>query len=312
MIWERFMSAALKDAPMLPFTPPDPSLWPKPAIVNPAGGRGKPISTPTFTPTTSSTLPPDTAPTPPSTAASTTNWSPPRPRPHHLRDEWPVAVGSTGDGDRYIAALMTSLEQLLVVQEHDSALDQLRHRRANLPERQVLTRAEGVIQALAGPLTEASDRRDVVARDVRRLEDEAVAFGEKVKEVEAAMYSGSVTSPRELQAMQADVEQLQRHQRALEDRELELMERQEAIDGELAGLRSRIEAAEADIDRARVSLEADEAAIDREAAAEAAAAGGGRRRGPARSALPVREVPGAGPRDRGGACPWATPVRAAG
>ena len=72
MIWERFMSAALKDAPMLPFTPPDPSLWPKPAIVNPAGGRGKPISTPTFTPTTSSTLPPDTAPTPPSTPPSTT------------------------------------------------------------------------------------------------------------------------------------------------------------------------------------------------------------------------------------------------
>ena len=38
------------------------------------------------------------------------------------------------------------------------------------------------------------------------------------------MYSGSVSSPRELQAMQADVEQLRRHQRNLENRELELME----------------------------------------------------------------------------------------
>ncbi len=166
---------------------------------------------------------------------------------------------------------MTSLEQLLVVQEHDSALDQLRHRRATLPDRQVLTRAEDVIEALAGPLIEATDRRDVVVRDVRRLEDEAVASADKVKEVEAAMYSGSITSPRELQAMQADVEQIQRHQRALEDRELELMERQEAIDAELTMLRSGIEAAEADIDRARVSLEANEAEIDRAAAAEAAA-----------------------------------------
>jgi uncharacterized protein len=183
----------------------------------------------------------------------------------------PAAAGSTDDGGRYIATLMTSLEQLLVVQEHDSALEQLRHRRANLAERQVLTRAEAVIHSLAGPLTEATDRRDVVTRDVRRLEDEAVASATKVKEVEAAMYSGSVTSPRELQAMQADVEQLQRHQRALEDRELELMERQEAIDEELATLRSRIEQAERDIAGAQVALETNEAAIDREVAAESAA-----------------------------------------
>ena len=51
------------------------------------------------------------------------------------------------------------------------------------------------------------------------------------------MYSGSITSPRELQAMQTEVEQLRRHQRALEDRELELMESQEAIDAELARAR---------------------------------------------------------------------------
>ena len=134
----------------------------------------------------------------------------------------------------------------------------------------MLTRAESVIQQLSGPLSEATDRRDVVARDVRRLEDEAVASAAKIKEVEASMYSGSITSPRELQAMQADVEQLQRHQRALEDRELELMERQESIDEELAGISDQIAGAEADIASARVALETNEAEIDREAAAESA------------------------------------------
>ena len=43
---------------------------------------------------------------------------------------------------------MSSLEQLLVVQEHDSAAEDLRHRRATLPEREVLTRAEAEVAAL--------------------------------------------------------------------------------------------------------------------------------------------------------------------
>jgi predicted nucleic acid-binding Zn-ribbon protein len=165
---------------------------------------------------------------------------------------------------------MTSLEQLLVVQEHDSALDQLRHRRANLPERKVLAAAESVVAELAGPSAEVRGRRDDVARDVRRLEDEASAVAAKVGEVEQAMYSGTITSPKELQAMQADVDQLRRHQRTLEDRELELMERQEEIDGELDGLQGRISDAEAEITRSRALLAEQEGEIDEEAAGEQA------------------------------------------
>jgi predicted nucleic acid-binding Zn-ribbon protein len=163
---------------------------------------------------------------------------------------------------------MTSLEQLLEVQERDSALDQLRHRRVTLPERTVLAAAEAVVTEFAGPTAAAQERRDVVARDVRRLEDEAEAVHAKVDEVQKAMYSGTITSPKELQAMQADVEQLQRHQRTLEDRELELMERQEEIDGELSGLQGRVGEAAAEIERSRRLLAEQEADIDGEIAAE--------------------------------------------
>ena len=95
------------------------------------------------------------------------------------------------------------------------------------------------------------------------------------------MYSGSITSPRELQAMQGEVEQLRRHQRALEDRELELMESQEAIDGELAALAGRVGAAEDRASVARAAVVEQEAVIDAEIATEtdartAAAAGGSR------------------------------------
>ncbi len=46
IIWQKFMTEALKGQPVIPFSAPDESLWPKPAQVNPKGGRGAPISPP--------------------------------------------------------------------------------------------------------------------------------------------------------------------------------------------------------------------------------------------------------------------------
>lgn len=164
--------------------------------------------------------------------------------------------------------MTTPLEQLLVVQEHDSAIDHLRHRRTTLPERAVLTQAEAVIRELEEPIAEVRGRHEVVSRDVKRLEDEAASAATKVGEVETAMYSGSITSPRELQAMQGEIEQLRRHQRALEDRELELMESQEAIDGELAAFAARVGEAENQASAARTAVAEQEAVIDAEIATE--------------------------------------------
>ena len=53
------------------------------------------------------------------------------------------------------------------------------------------------------------------------------------------LYSGTCTSPRELQAMQADVEMLKRQRSELEDQELEVMEQRETLDSELAALDAR-------------------------------------------------------------------------
>ena len=71
--------------------------------------------------------------------------------------------------------------------------------------------------------------------------------------------------------MQADLEQIQRHQRALEDRELEFMEAQELVDGELAVLDRSVAHAEAEITGARRCIAEQEAIIDAEIAAEEAA-----------------------------------------
>jgi hypothetical protein len=168
---------------------------------------------------------------------------------------------------------MSSLEQLLVVQEHDSATDHLRHRRATLPERDVLTRAQSEVASLEPQVTEAQGRLDEVVREVKRLDDESSAVTARVNEVEKTMYSGTISSPRELQAMQADVEQLTRHRRSLDDRELTLMESQESIEAELGDLDKRVGELQAQADGARSALVEQERVIDAELGTEAEARG---------------------------------------
>lgn len=163
---------------------------------------------------------------------------------------------------------MSSLEQLLVVQQHDTSLDQFRHRRATLPEREVVSRTEASLRELEGPISETRARHDAVHRDVKRLEDEASAAEAKAAEVDAAMYSGKITSAKELQAMQTDLEQIRKHQRTLEDRELEFMEQQETIDAELAVLDAQVQRAGADIAAARAAIAEQESVIDAEIDAE--------------------------------------------
>ena len=103
------------------------------------------------------------------------------------------------------------LEALLVVQEHDTALDRLRHRRATLPER---ARA----RSPNGRSCEPSKRvaRRCSGRVTPCLPTNAVSTTKRARSEPTpptsrrSLYSGSTNSPRELQAMQADLDMLKR------------------------------------------------------------------------------------------------------
>ncbi|HYU38929.1 MAG TPA: C4-type zinc ribbon domain-containing protein [Acidimicrobiia bacterium] len=163
------------------------------------------------------------------------------------------------------------LDTLLELQSRDTAIDRLRHRRDTIPERAALDAARVELETVQKQLADATERRDEVAREERRFDDEARSLEEKAAEVERTMYSGEVTSPRELQLLQADVDQLRRHRRSLEDRELEVMERREALDTEVTQLEARARELEADAARMEGVLSAAEAEIDEELSGELAA-----------------------------------------
>jgi predicted nucleic acid-binding Zn-ribbon protein len=166
---------------------------------------------------------------------------------------------------------LEDLEALLLVQERDTALDRLRHRRASLPERAELEARAAEARARTSEREEVRAQHAVVQAAERKLDDEARTIGSHADEVDKKLYSGTVVSPRELQAMQADVEMLRKRRSELEDQELEVMEQREALDGELATLDGAIAALESDALSLADLIARTEAEIDAEIADETAA-----------------------------------------
>ena len=176
------------------------------------------------------------------------------------------------------AVEVSILEQLLGVQELDTHLDQLRHRLAALAERGELAEVELAEAELATRRASVEERATDLARSQKRLEDEIASVEAKRAETDARLYSGTITAPRELQALQDEVSALGRRTSDLEDELLDVLtatepvdEARAALDGEAAALaarradvESRLAAAEDEIGAEVASVEArrQEAAAD--------------------------------------------------
>jgi predicted nucleic acid-binding Zn-ribbon protein len=136
---------------------------------------------------------------------------------------------------------VSALERLLAVQDQDTAVDQLEHRRTHLPEREAVDAHAGTVAAVQAERAEGDVRRVELDRDLKRLQDEVASLEARITEVTRTLHSGAVTVPRELQALQHEQESLRRRQDHLETEELELMEELDPLAESLAGLDRRLE-----------------------------------------------------------------------
>ena len=160
------------------------------------------------------------------------------------------------------------LEALLALQDLDTHIDQERHRKAHLPEREELAqlgRLMGQKQearaGVAAQLADVASRQDAAERELKATED-------RVVQVNTRLYGGTVTASRELQAMASDVEGLRKRASELEDRALTLMEEREPfdaalaqVDGQLADLEARHGEVLAHLAEAETELDADIATL---------------------------------------------------
>ena len=161
---------------------------------------------------------------------------------------------------------MPDLHRLLDVQDRDVALDQLQHRRASLAERGALAENERLRQKLTAQLDDLRAQLHEIERAQRKIEDEVEGIDAKAEAENRKLNSGTITAPREIQALSDEIDALGRRKRSLEDDEIELMERAEPLTTEADRLDAEAATADAEAERLRGVIAEQEGAIDSELA----------------------------------------------
>jgi hypothetical protein len=140
-------------------------------------------------------------------------------------------------------------DTLMQVQQHDTSLDQLRHRVNTLPERAELAEVERRRSALGEAIAGVEAQVDDLTGRQRLLEEQIAAAARRRHEIEQRMRSGEVSASRDLQAMDQEVQHLAERQSRFEEEELALLEEEEPMDTLLAEHRRATTALDADVDR---------------------------------------------------------------
>ncbi|HEU5024762.1 zinc ribbon domain-containing protein [Actinomadura montaniterrae] len=137
--------------------------------------------------------------------------------------------------------------RLIDLQDLDSSLDRLAHRRRTLPELAEIERLEGRLAELRDAIVAAETDAGDLAREQKKAEQDVDQVRSRAERDQKRLDSGQVTSAKDLSGLQAEIESLHRRQSDLEEVVLEIMERIEEADGRVAALRADQTAAQEEL-----------------------------------------------------------------
>ncbi|MFV2179021.1 zinc ribbon domain-containing protein [Actinomadura sp. LOL_016] len=155
--------------------------------------------------------------------------------------------------------------RLIDLQELDSSLDRLAHRRRTLPEMAEIARVEGRLTELRDAIVTAETEVGDLQREQKKAEQDVDQVRTRADRDQKRLDSGQVTSAKDLGSLQAEIESLQRRQSDLEEVVLEIMERTETAEARVAGLRGEQTAAQRDLEDLTARRDAAQGEIDGEA-----------------------------------------------
>jgi uncharacterized protein len=147
--------------------------------------------------------------------------------------------------------------RLLELADIDAELTRLEHRRRGLPEHAELSRLEQRDRELRDELAVLEAQEGDLRREQVKAEADVEQVRTRIDRDRTRLDAGQVSSPRELENLQSEIESLHRRQSDLEEVVLDVMERQETAQG-------RQQAAHAE--RAQVGSDAAIAIAGRDAA----------------------------------------------
>ncbi len=143
-------------------------------------------------------------------------------------------------------------------------MDQLRHRRATLPEHAALHELQQVLAGLRGEIVVTDTEHSDCARELRKAEADVDQVRARAARDQQRLDAGQVSSPKELESLQHEIVTLGRRQSDLEDVVLDVMERLESAQTRHAELTRRREETEAKTAELTTQRDATLSEIDRE------------------------------------------------
>jgi uncharacterized protein len=143
---------------------------------------------------------------------------------------------------------MRGLDRILELQELDSAIDRLDHRREQLEAGEELSALRKEMEEAEARLGEIRLGSDAVASHSRRLELEIESMDAKLDAEQKRMYDGSIANPKELEALQHEIASLKGRRARAEDDLLEQMVRREDLDARAADAEKDATAARARVE----------------------------------------------------------------
>ena len=198
--------------------------------------------------------------------------------------------------------------RLLDLADLDAELGRLEHRRRGLPEHAELSQLEQRDSALRDEIATLQAKEGDLNREQAKADADVEQVRTRIQRDRTRLDAGQVSSPRELENLQSEIESLLRRQSDLEDVELEVMERREGAQARLS--EATAERAAIATDAKSVTARRDEilAEIDEQASKAADRRAGVAAEDAGRPARPLRAAARAARRGRGrGAAPRPVP-----
>ena len=155
-----------------------------------------------------------------------------------------------------------SVEFIFAVQEEDTVLRQLHHRRENLPEGENVNRIEAELAELSNTKQLLSVQQLEILQRQKRCEQEVGAVESRISELDGKLYGGMITSPKEATSLETEIRHLKERQDELEEKILELMEEVEPQEKEIISISGRIATRETELITARDELLVAESEIE--------------------------------------------------
>lgn len=176
----------------------------------------------------------------------------------------PGTTARPGPKEPALKADPTAQLRLLDLQAVDSTLDQLSHRLEHLPEAATLNDLVSRQSDLAAERTRLRTEVDDLAREQRKADADVEQVKTRRSRNQERVDAGQIADPKQLQAMQHEIETLDKRISELEDAELDVLERLETAQQELADVESQLEALGSEVEAATAARDTAAADITRQ------------------------------------------------